>query len=91
MGPKFRAFSSLSHHRFCFCVSLGVLSWNFGGVFEAPELSNVHVWSSRAVVCEPRRPGLVGHGGPGQHGVSDKLVVTVVEFDDEDSDGEKER
>ena len=29
-------------------------------VFEAPGRSNVHVWSSRAVVCEPRRPGLVG-------------------------------
>ena len=25
--------------------------------------SNVHVWSSRAVVCEPRRPGLVGPPG----------------------------
>ena len=32
-------------------------------VFEAPEPSNVHVWSSRAVVCEPRRPGLVGPPG----------------------------
>ena len=29
-------------------------------VFEAPGRSNVHVWSSRAVVCEARRPGLVG-------------------------------
>ena len=32
-------------------------------VFEAPWRSNVHVWSSRAVVCEPRRPGLVGPPG----------------------------
>ena len=32
-------------------------------VFEAPWPSNVHVWSSRAVVCEPRRPGLVGPPG----------------------------
>ena len=31
--------------------------------FEAPGRSNVHVWSSRAVVCEPRRPGLVGAAG----------------------------
>ena len=30
--PKFRSFSSLSRHSFC--VSLGVFSWNFGGVFE---------------------------------------------------------
>ena len=38
-------------------------------VFEAPGRSNMHVWSSRAVVCEPRRPGLVGQTcrfeGPG--------------------------
>ena len=41
-GPKFRAFSSLSRHRFAVSVSLWVsFSWNFG----------VHVWSSRAVVC----------------------------------------
>ena len=36
------------------------LSWGpFRGmlvVFETPGRSNVHVWSSRAVVCEPRRP-----------------------------------
>ena len=31
--------------------------------FEAPGRSNVHVWSSRVVVCEPRRPGLVGPPG----------------------------
>ena len=28
----------------------GVFSWNFNGVFEAPGVSNVHVWSSRVVV-----------------------------------------
>ena len=28
-----------------------------------PQFSNVHIWSSRAVVCEPRRPGLVGPSG----------------------------
>ena len=44
-------------------LSWGSFSWNFGGVFEAPGRSNVHVWSSRAVVCEPRRPGLVGPPG----------------------------
>ena len=32
-------------------------------VFEAPGRSNVHVWSSGAVVCEPWRPGLVGPPG----------------------------
>ena len=32
----------------------------FWWCFEAPGRSNVHVWSSRVVVCEPRRPGLVG-------------------------------
>ena len=31
-------------------------------MFEAPGRSNVHVWSSRAVMCEPR-PGLVGPPG----------------------------
>ena len=34
-------------------------SMNFGGVLKRRG-SNVHVWSSRVVVCEPRRPGLVG-------------------------------
>ena len=32
-------------------------------VFEAPGRSIVHVWSSWAVVCEPRRPVLVGPPG----------------------------
>ena len=31
-------------------------------VFEAPGRSNVRVWSSRAVVCKPRRPGLTVEG-----------------------------
>ena len=47
---------------FLLSLSLGV----FRGilvVFEALGRSNVHVWSSRAVVCEPRRPGLVGPPG----------------------------
>ena len=34
-GPTFRAFFSLSRHNFLsFLLSLGVFSWNFGGVFE---------------------------------------------------------
>ena len=37
-------------------------------VFEAPGRSNVRVWSSLVVVCEPRRPGLVGP--PGFHTTS---------------------
>ena len=50
-GPKFRAFFSLSRPQFrSFCLSLGVFSWNFRGVFEAPGPSDVHVWSSRVVV-----------------------------------------
>ena len=57
-GPKFRAFSSLSRHRFAVSVSLwGSFSWNFGGVLKRrdPEMCTFGV--SRAVVCEPRRPG----------------------------------
>ena len=62
-GPKFRAFFALSHRKclsffFLWGVSRGILV-----VFEAPGRSNVHVWSSQAVVCEPRRPGLVGPPG----------------------------
>ena len=63
-APKFRAFFSLSRHKIrSFCVSLGVFSWNFSGVLEAPGPSNVRVWSSLVVVCEPRRPGLGGAAG----------------------------
>ena len=50
-GPKFRAFFSLSRRRIRFFLpSLGVFSLNFGGVFEAPGRSNVHVWSSLVVM-----------------------------------------
>ena len=61
-GPKFRAFFPCPAAKFVFFFPLwgssrGIL------VFEVPEPSNVHVWSSRAVVCEPRRPGLVGPPG----------------------------
>ena len=63
-GPKFRAFFSLSRHSFLFFIpSLVGLFRGILVVFEAPGRSNVHVWSSRAVVCEPRRPGLVGPPG----------------------------
>ena len=62
-GPKFRAFFSYSRRKISFFSSLsGVFSWNFGGVLKT-KTSNVHVWSSRVVVCEPRRPGLVGPPG----------------------------
>ena len=62
-GPKISRFFSFSRHSF---HSFLLLFWSFRGilvVFEAPGRSNVHVWSSRAVVCEPRRPGLVGPPG----------------------------
>ena len=63
-GPKIsRFFFPLPPQFFIlFSLSFGL----FRGilvVFEAPGPSNVHVWSSRAVVCEPRRPGLVGPPG----------------------------
>ena len=44
-GPKFRAFSSLAHHRFALFVSLWVSSRGILVVFEALGLSNVHVWA----------------------------------------------
>ena len=63
VGPKFRAFFSLSRRKIrSFLSSLEVFS-GILVVFEAPGRSNVHVWSSRAVVCEPGRPGLVGPPG----------------------------
>ena len=49
-GPPNRVFFRLPPPIRSFCVSLGVFSWNFGGFFEAPGRSNVHVWSSRVVV-----------------------------------------
>ena len=50
-AQNFAFFFSLSRSHFrSFSLSLGVFSWKFGGVFEAPGPLNVHVWSSRAVV-----------------------------------------
>ena len=50
-AQKFALCFSLSRRKICSLLpSLGVFSWNFGGVFEAPGPSNVHVWSSWAVV-----------------------------------------
>ena len=49
-GPESSRFSSLSHHRFALFVSLWVSSRGILVVFEAPEPSNVHVWSSGVVV-----------------------------------------
>ena len=46
-----------------FLLSPGGPFVEFWWCFEAQVPSNVHVWSSRAVVCEPRRPGLVGPPG----------------------------
>ena len=48
--PKFRFFQSLLRHNFL-SFYLGVSSWNFGGVLEAPGHSNVHVWALR-LSCE---------------------------------------
>ena len=64
-AQNFALFFPPRHNFLSFFSLLGVLSCNFGGFFEASGRSNVHVWSSRAVVCEPRRPGLVGP--PGLH------------------------
>ena len=49
--PKFHSFFSFSRRKISFFSSLsGVFSLNFGGVFEAPGRSNVHVWVLGAVV-----------------------------------------
>ena len=63
--PKIsRFFFSLSPPQNSFFSSLsGGLLVEFLVVFEAPGRSNVRVWSSLVVVCEPRRPGLVGPPG----------------------------
>ena len=42
-----------------FLPSLGVFSLNFGGVFEAPGRSNVHVWALQT--CTFEGPGLQKH------------------------------
>ena len=60
---KISRFFSLSRRKFLFFFSLWGSSRGILVVFEAPGRSNVRVWSSRAVVCEPRRPGLVGPPG----------------------------
>ena len=62
-AQNFALFFSLSRHNFHYSFSLLGSSRGILVVFEAPGPSNVHVWSSRAVVCEPRRPGLVGPPG----------------------------
>ena len=50
-GPTFAPFS----------LSLGVFSWKFGGVFEAPGPLNVHVWRAQG----PAEGG-PAEGGPGR-------------------------
>ena len=54
-GPKFRAFNPSPPQISFFLPSLAVFSWNFGG-FEEPGPSNVHAWSSRAVVVSQTPP-----------------------------------
>ena len=49
-GPNFRAFFPLRPHFRSVSLSLWVSSRGILVVFEAPEPSNVHVWSSRSVV-----------------------------------------
>ena len=44
-GPKISRFLPLPPQNSFLSSSLGVFSWNFGGV-EAPKRSSVHVWSS---------------------------------------------
>ena len=64
-GPKISRFFFPLPPQFFILFSLSCWSFplNFGGVFEAPGPSNVRVWRSRPVVCEPRRPSLVGPPG----------------------------
>ena len=58
MGPKISSFFFPSRHSFhAFLPLLLVLSWNFGGVFEAPGRSNVHVWSS-LFTRQPQNPNV---------------------------------
>ena len=62
--PKFRAFfSPVPPQNSFFSFLSGGSSRGILVVFEVPGRSNVHVWSSQAVVCEPRRSGLVGPPG----------------------------
>ena len=68
-GSKIRAFFSSPRHKIrSFLPSLGSFRGIFV-VFEASGRSNVHVWSSLVVVCEPRRlrgRAVQGKGGPGE-------------------------
>ena len=76
-GPKFRAFFALSHRKFHSLFSLWGFSRGILVVFEAPGRSNVRVWSSLVVMCEPRRPGLVGP--PGFHTTARELQTRTFE------------
>ena len=64
-GPKFRAFFPLPPPFRSFCVSLGVFSWNFGGLLKAGTLKCARLEFSGCRV-NPRRPqsrrGLWGLG-----------------------------
>ena len=67
-------------------------------VFEAPGRSNVQVWSSRAVVCEPRRPGLVGPpgfhtttGGPTRAHLRVPVIKNTIKIQREDPQRGKKR
>ena len=57
-GPKFRTFFPSSTTNFFLSSLPGGLLVEFWWCFEAPGPSNVHVWSSRAVVAAPKPPGL---------------------------------
>ena len=71
------------------------LSWGSRGilvVFEAPGPSNVHVWSSRVVECEPRRPhcpaeGVQRRGAEGsiRNGVQGSVSETEQQQNEEES------
>ena len=57
-GPKFRVFFFFPcpAAKFVFFSLSGGLLVEFWWCLKRRGRSNVHVWSSRAVVCEPRRP-----------------------------------
>ena len=73
-AQNFALFFSLSRHKICsFLPSLGVLSWNFGGVLmrrDAQMCAFGVLWLSCA---SPRRPGLVGP--PGFHTTDNRSVT----------------
>ena len=62
-AQNFALFSPVPPQNSFFSSLSGGLSRGILVVFEVAGRSNVHVWSSRAVVCEPRRPSLVGPPG----------------------------